>query len=90
MSTKASNLPKLQQKKGFKFFSVDRNVGSIFNFTLVLLPTEQGGVFEEGSRKQNLLWSHDTSVCKVIFVWMEKIRIFDTGFTLVDVWKSSF
>ena len=38
-------------KKSFKSFLADKNVSLIFYLTLVLLPTEQRGIFQEDSRK---------------------------------------
>ena len=40
-------------KKGLEFFPADKGINLVLYLTLVLLPAEQGGVFEEGSRKRN-------------------------------------
>ena len=42
-------------KEGLEVFPADRGVSLVFYLTLVLLPAEQGGVFQENSRKRNLV-----------------------------------
>ena len=38
-------------KEGLEFFPADRDVSLVLYLTLVLLPAEQGGVFQKNSRK---------------------------------------
>ena len=40
-------------KEGVESLLADRDVSLVLYLTLVLLPAEQGGVFQEGSRKRN-------------------------------------
>ena len=40
-------------KEGLESLSADRNVSLVLYLTLVLLPAEQSGVFQKGSRKRN-------------------------------------
>ena len=40
-------------KEGLESLPADRDVSLVLYLTLVLLPAEQGGVLQEGSRKRN-------------------------------------
>ena len=42
-------------KESLKSFSANRDVRLVFYLTLVSLLAEQGGIFQKGSRKQNLV-----------------------------------
>ena len=68
--------PKFAQalaKKGFESPLADKNVSLVLYFTLVLLPAEQGGIFQEVSHKRNLVWARSTGGGKLIFALLEKI-----------------
>ena len=77
-------------KKGFKSFPANRNVSLVFYLTRVLLPAEQGGIFQKSSCKRNSIWACDTGGGKVIFALLEEIVILQVSFILINVWKLSF
>ena len=52
---KSLGLAQALAKKGLESFPADKNVSLILYLTLVLLPLEQGGIVQEGSRKWNLV-----------------------------------
>ena len=60
-------------KKSFKSFPADGNISLVHYLTLVLLPAEQGNIFQESSCKQNSFWAGGTRSGKVIFALLEKI-----------------
>ena len=60
-------------KKSLEFLSADKDVNLVFYFMLVLLPAEQGGIFQKSSRKHNLVWVRGTGCGKVIFALLEEI-----------------
>ena len=62
-------------KRSFESLLADRDISFVFYLTLVLLPAEQGGIFQEGSCKQNLVCVHGTGRSKVIFALQEEIVI---------------
>ena len=57
---------------------------------LVLLPAEQGGIFQEGSCKRNLVWAFSTRGGKVIFALLEEIVTLQVSFIPINVRESSF
>ena len=77
-------------KQGLKSLLANRDITLVLYLMLVLLPAEQGGVFQKNSCKQNSVWAHDTSDGKVIFALLEKIVILQVNFTLINVWEPSF
>ena len=77
-------------KESFKSLSADRNVSLVLYLTLMLLPVEQSSIFQEDSRKQNLIWACSTGNGKVIFALLEEIVILHVSFTLINVRESSF
>ena len=62
-------------KKSLESLSADSDVSLVLYFTLVLLLTEQGSIFQEGNCKQNLVWARGTGYSKVIFALLEEIVI---------------
>ena len=60
-------------KEDFKSFPANKDVSLVFYLTLVLLLAEQSGIFQENSRKQNLVWARGTGSGKVIFALLEEI-----------------
>ena len=77
-------------KKGLKSLPADRNVSLVLYLTLMLLPVEQGGIFQEKSCKRNSVWSCDIGVSKVIFVRLKEIITLQMSFTLINVGEPSF
>ena len=62
-------------KKDLESFSADKNVNLVFYLTLVLLPAKQGGIVQENSCKQNLVWACGTGCGQVIFALLKEIII---------------
>ena len=56
----------------------------------MLLPLEQGDIFQEGSRKRNSVWARGTGNGEVIFALLEEILTLQVSFTPLNVWESSF
>ena len=77
-------------KEGLESLLADRDISLIFYLTLVLLPMEQGGIFQENSRKQNSVWTHGTGNGKVIFALLKEIITLQISFSLINVQESSF
>ena len=63
-------------KEGFESLPADRNICLVLFFTLMLLPAEQNGIFQEGSRKRNSFQAHGIGGGKVIFALLEEIITF--------------
>ena len=59
--------------EGLEFFLGNKDVGFVFYLTLVLLPAEQNGVFQESGRKQNLVWLRNTSGGKKILALLKEL-----------------
>ena len=62
-------------KEGLESLPADKDVSLILYLTLVLLPVEQSGIFQEDSCKQNLVWPRSIGGGKVIFALLEEIVI---------------
>ena len=77
-------------KKTFKSLSADENVSLVLYFTIVLLPAEQGGIFQENDRKWNSIWACGTGSSKVIFTLLEEIVTLQVSFTLINIQEPSF
>ena len=77
-------------KESLKSLPPDKDVTLIFYLMLVLLPAEQVGIFQENSRKQNLVSASGTVGGKVIFALLKEILIFQVSFTLINVREPSF
>ena len=77
-------------KQGFESLSADEDVNFALYLTPVLLPAEQGGIFQKDSCKQNLVWAHGTGGGKVIFALLEEIVTLQVSFTPINVWEPSF
>ena len=77
-------------KKGLKSLPADRSVSLVLYLTLVLLPAEQGGVLQEGSRKRNSVRARGTGGSEVIFALLEEIVALQVRFTPIDVREPSF
>ena len=77
-------------KEGLESFPADKTVSLVLYFTLVLLPSEQGGILQQGSRKQNSVWAHGTGNGEGIFALLEEIVPLQVSFTLINVRKPSF
>ena len=77
-------------KKGLESLSADKDVNLVLYSTLVLLLAEQGGIFQEGSRKQVLVQVRGTGSGEVIFVLLEEIRTLQVSFILINIWEPSF
>ena len=77
-------------KEGLKSLPADKDVRLVFYFMLVLLPVKQGNIFEEGSRKRNLVQAHGTSGDKIIFALLKEIVILQMSFIPINVYKPSF
>ena len=77
-------------KEGLESFPADRDINLVLYLTLVFLPSKQGGILQEGSRKQNLIWACGTSSGKVIFTLLEEIITPQVSFTSINVWELSF
>ena len=63
-------------KEDLESLPANRDVSLILYLMLVLLPAEQGGIFQEDSHKRNLVWACGTGNGKVIFALLEEIVIF--------------
>ena len=87
---KSLELAQALAKKGLESFPTDRDVSLVLYLTLILLPSNQGGIFQEGSRKQNSVQAHGTGGGEVIFVLLDKIVILQVSFTPINVWEPSF
>ena len=87
---KSFGLAQALAKEGLESFSADRDVSLVLYFTLVLLPLEQGGIFQEGSRKRNSVWACGTGGGKVIFVLLEEIVTLQVSFILINIREPSF
>ena len=68
-------------KEGLKSLPADRNVSLGLYLTLVLLPAEQGGIFQETGPKRNSVQACGTGGGEVIFALLEKILTFQVSFT---------
>ena len=77
-------------KKGFESLPANRDISLVFYLMRMLLPSEQGGILQEGSRKQNLVWARGTGGGEVIFALLEEIVTLQVSFTSINVWKPSF
>ena len=77
-------------KESFEYLPADKGVSLILYITLVLLLAEQGGIFQEGSRKRNLVWARVTSSGKVIFALLEEIITFQVSFIPINFREPSF
>ena len=77
-------------KKSLKSFSANKNVSLVLYLTLVLLPAEQGEIFQKDSRKQNLVQACGTGDGKMIFALLEEIITLQVRFTPINVWEPNF
>ena len=50
---KSLGLAQALAKEGLKSLLADRDISLVLYLTLVLLPSEQGGILQKGSRKRN-------------------------------------
>ena len=87
---KSLGLAQALVKEGFESLSADRDVSLVFYLTLVLLSSEQGGILQENSRKQNLVWACGTGNGEVIFALLEEIITLQVSFTPINIWELSF
>ena len=87
---KSLGLAQALAKEGLKYFPADKDVSLVLYRTLVLLPLEQGGIFQEGRRKQNLVQACGTGSGKVIFPLLEEIVTLQISFIPINVQKPSF
>lgn len=71
-------------KQGLKFLSDNGDVCLVLYLILVLLLAEWSGVFQEGSRKQNLVQSRGSGGGKVVFALLEEIVALHMGLTPVN------
>ena len=60
-------------KEGLESLPADRGVSLVLYLALVLLPAEQGGILQEGSRKRNSVRARGNGGSKVIFALLEEI-----------------
>ena len=72
---KSLGLAQALTKEGLKSFLANRDISLVLYLTLVLLPLEQGNIFQKNSRKQYLLWVCVTGSGKVIFALLQEIII---------------
>ena len=86
---KSLGLAQALAKEGLKSLPADRDFSLVLYLTLVLLPSEQGGIFKEGSRKRKSVWARGTGSGKVIFALLKEIVILRVSFTLINVWEPS-
>ena len=77
-------------KKSFESFPANKNISLVLYLTLVLLPAEQGGILQEGSCKQNLIWANSIRCGEVVFTLLEEIIILQMSFTPINVRELSF
>ena len=77
-------------KEGLESLPADRGISLILSLMLVLLPAEQSGVLQEGSRKRNSVRAHGTGGSEVIFALLEEIVALQVRFTPIDVREPSF
>ena len=77
-------------KESLESLPANKDISLVFYLILVLLPAEQGSIFQEGSRKRNLIWACDTCGDKVIFALLETIVTLQISFTLINVRKLNF
>ena len=77
-------------KKSLESLPAYKNVNLGLYPTLVLLSTEQGGIFQESGRKQNSVHAHGIGNSKVIFALLEEIVTLQMRFTSINVCKLSF
>ena len=77
-------------KKSLEFLPADKDVSLVLYLMLMLLPAQQGGIFQEGRGKQNSVRACGTGGGKVIFVLLEEIAILQVSFTSINVWEPSF
>ena len=87
---KSLGLAQALAKKGFESLPADRDVSLVFYLTLVLLPSEQGDIFQESSPKRNSVWAHSTGGGKLIFALLEEIVTLQVSFTPINIRESSF
>ena len=77
-------------KEDLKSLTVNTDVSLVFYLTLVLLPSEQSGIFQKNSRKRNFVQACGTGGGKVIFALLEEIVTLQVSITLINVWEPSF
>ena len=72
-------------KEDLESLPADVNVSLVFYLTLVLLPAEQGGIFQESNCKRNLVRACGTGNGKVVFALLEEIVTLQVSFTLINI-----
>ena len=82
---KSLGLTQAIAKEGLESVPADRDVSLVFYLTLALRPLEQGGIFQESSRKQNSVWACATGGGEVIFALLEEIVKLQMSFTPINV-----
>ena len=87
---KSLGLAQALAKKCLEFLPANRDVSLVFYLTLVLLPLEQNGIFQENNRKRNSVWACGNGVGKVIFALLEEIVTLQMNFTLINVREPNF
>ena len=87
---KSLGLAQALSKEGLESLPADSDVSLVLYLTLVLLSLEQGGIFQEGSRKQNSVWARGIGNGEVIFVLLEEIITLQMSFTPINVREPSF
>ena len=78
-------LTQTSTNKGLDFVLGDKDFYFILYFMLVLLPMEQGGVFQKNSRKRNLIQSYGSGSGKVVFARLKEIVILYIGITPINI-----
>ena len=70
---KSLRFAQVMTKNSLESLPADKDFSLVLSFTLMLLPAEQGGIFQEGSCKRNSIWALGTGGGKVIFALLEEI-----------------
>ena len=87
---KSLGLAQVLAKESFESLSANRDISLVLYLTLVLLPSEEGGILQENSHQQNSVWACGTGGGKVIFALLEEIVTLQVSFTLINVQEPSF
>ena len=87
---KSLGLAQVLAKEDIESLLANRDISLVLYLTLVLLPSEQGSIFQEGSRKRNLVRDHGSNGGKVIFALVEEIVTLQVSFTPINVREPSF
>ena len=87
---KSLGFAQVSAKEGLESLPADRDVSLVLYLMLVLLPADQGGVLQEGSRKWNLVQARGTGGSKVIFILLEEIIALQMRFIPINIREPSF